>query len=180
MRFIKHNLFLLSMLLLALTSPVISRAETLKKQVENPEPKPIVIKSETMELNNETKIVTFTGAVNAQKDDFVIDCQKMLVFYENKPEKSESEGSENSIDRIVAEGQVKISRTNGLTATSDKAIYYQKTEKAVLTGTPVIKQENDLVEGDRITIFFSENRTLIEGSKQKKVKALIFPKGEKR
>jgi lipopolysaccharide export system protein LptA len=54
------------------------------------------------------------------------------------------------------------------------------TENVVLTGNPVVKQENDFVEGDRITMFITENRTVVEGSADRKVRALIFPNREKR
>jgi len=155
-------------------------AEAPKKETEDTKPKPIVIKSKTLELDNETRVVTFTGDVNAQKDEFVIDCQQMRLYYENTPKQGDSETSGNSIDRIVAEGDVKITRTEGGMATSNKAIYYQKAEKLVLTGNPVVRQENDFVEGDRITMFIKENRTVVEGSANRKVKALIFPKREKR
>lgn len=181
MRFKRYRLiFWVTIFLFGLTAPVSEGAEAPKKEGEKTEPKPIVIKSKTLEVDNETKVITFTGEVNAQKDEFVIDCQKMLLYYENTPKKGDSETSENSIDKIVAEGQVKITRTEGGMATSDKAIYYQRTEKVVLTGNPVVKQENDFVEGDRITMFLKENRTVVEGSGSRKVRALIFPKREKR
>jgi lipopolysaccharide export system protein LptA len=181
MRFKRYRLISwATILFFALSAAGSAVAEAPKKEVEKTEPKPIVIKSKTLEVDNETKVVTFRGEVNAQKDEFTIDCQEMRLYYENTPNQSDSDTSEGSVDKIVAEGQVKITRTEGGMATSDKAIYYQKTEKVVLTGNPVVKQENDFVEGDRITMFLKENRTVVEGSGNRKVRALIFPKREKR
>ena len=65
-------------------------------------------------------------------------------------------------------------------ATAEKAVYYQKDEKMVLTGNPVVKQGNDSIEGDRITIFLKENRNVVESSGDRKVRATIFPNSEKR
>ena len=178
MRYASFVIF--SFVLFVLIAQGFAGSEASQKQVEKAEPKPIVIKSKSLEVNNETKVVTFTGDVNAEKDEFVIDCQKMLVFYESAPKQKGSEPSETRIDKIIAEGQVVINRTQGGMATTEKAIYYQKDEKVVLTGNPVVKQGKDFVEGDRITIFLKENRTVVESSTNKKVKAIIFPAREER
>ena len=87
---------------------------------------------------------------------------------------------ETKILKIIATGQVRISRAQGGLATSEKAVYYEDDEKIVLTGKPVVRQGNDFVEGDRITIFLKENRSVVESSLGKKVKAIIFPKSGKR
>jgi lipopolysaccharide export system protein LptA len=65
-------------------------------------------------------------------------------------------------------------------ATAEKAVYYQSEEKMVLTGNPVVRMGKDFVEGDRITMFLKEERSVVESSKDKKVRAVIFPKGKKR
>ena len=140
--------------------------------------KPIVIKSKTLEIDNIQKIVTFLDEVNAKKDDFTIDCQKLLVFYENLSPKKDDAEEKLKIDKIVATGNVKIVRTQGGMSTAEKAVYYEEDEKMVLTGNPVVKQGNDFVEGDRIVIFLKENRSIVESSKDKKVKAVIFPSRE--
>ena len=84
------------------------------------------------------------------------------------------------ISKIIATGRVSISRAQGGLATAEKAVYFEDDEKIVLTGNPVVKQGNDFVEGDRITIFLKENRSVVESFVGKKVKAIIFPKREKR
>ncbi len=71
---------------------------------------------------------------------------------------------------------VRISRPDGGIATAEKAVYNQKDENVVLTGNPVIKQGEALVQGSRITLFLKEGKSVVEG----KAKALIFPKEEKR
>jgi lipopolysaccharide export system protein LptA len=153
-------------------------AEKAKKKP--PEPQPITIRSNTLEVDNKLKVVTFTGEVNARKEDFVLDCQKMLVYYENPPGQEKEAEPGTKISKIVAIGQVKIKRAQGGEATGDKAVYYQSEEKVVLTGRPVVRQGKDFVEGDRITMFLKESRSIVESSKDKKVKAVIFPKEGKK
>ena len=156
------------------------RSETLQKKTEKAAPEPIVIESKSLEMNNELKLVTFLGDVNAKIDDFVIDCNKMLVYYENPPDQKATGEVEARINKLVATGDVRINRVQGGVATAENAVYYQGDEKIVLTGSPALKQRNDLLEGDRITIFLKENRIIVDGSEDTKVNVTIFPGREKR
>ena len=50
----------------------------------------------------------------------------------------------------------------------------------VLTQNPVVKRGNDFVEGDRITMYLKENRSVVESSGDRKVRAIIYPKSKKK
>ena len=139
----------------------------------------IVIKSDTLEMDNKKKMVTFTGKVNAKNDDFTMDCEKMVVYYKSSPSKKGTDETSTEIDKIVATGKVEIVRSLGGTATADQAVYHQVLEKIVLTGNPVVKQENNYVEGNRITLFLKEDRSVVEGSGDNRAKAVIFPNSKK-
>lgn len=171
--------FLLTGLLLlwVLSSPVLS-ASPLKK-TQKKDQGPMVIKSKTLEADDKKKKITFAGDVEAKRDDFTVLCQKLVVLYEKPSEQKETEKVSARIDRIVATGAVKIIRAEGGVATGEKAVYYQKGEKLVLTGKPVVKQGEDFVEGDVITLYLKEDRSIVESAKDKKVRAVIFPKQEK-
>jgi len=177
-------IFLVATLLVGFAVTDSVGSEVLKKQTAKDDSRPIVIKSKTLEVNDKTKVVTFEGDVRAEisvkSDDFVIDCKKMLVYYKNPPSQQEKAESETKLDRIVATGDVRFNRGQGGVATAEKAVYYQEDEKIVLTGRPVVKQGKDSVEGDKITIFLEENRHIVESLGDKKVRAIIFPKSEKR
>jgi len=140
---------------------------------------PMVIKSKTLEADDKKKRITFEGNVEAIRDDFTVLCNKLVVLYEKSSESEKSEDVSASIDKIIATGSVKIIRAEGGVATGEKAVYYQKGEKLVLTGKPVVKQGEDFVEGDVITLFLKEDRSIVESAKDKKVRAVIFPKQEK-
>jgi len=146
---------------------------------ENAEPGRIVIESQTMEMDNQLKLVTFLGDVKAKRDDFVIDCDKMLVYYESMPSTEETRESKTKINKIVATGNVIINRAEGEKATAEEATYHQKDDRLVLTGSPTVTRGDDLVKGDRITIFLSDDRSVVvEGSESQKVSVTISPGSE--
>jgi lipopolysaccharide export system protein LptA len=140
----------------------------------------IVIKSQSLEVDNQKRIVVFSGQVDAKKDDMTINCEKMIVYYIDQSAEKESGKTDVRIDKIVATGKVKISRPDGALAMSEKAVYYENDEKVVLTGRPVVKQGNDFVEGSRITLYLKEKRSTVEGSEKEKVRAVLYPRSEKR
>ena len=70
---------------------------------------------------------------------------------------------------------MEIVRSLGGTAIADSAVYHQALETIVLTGNPVVKQENNYVEGNRITLFLKEDRSVVEGAGDNRAKAVIFP-----
>jgi lipopolysaccharide export system protein LptA len=182
MKNLKYTLFLFLVTLSSLTMLWTHTAQSAgpENQAKKGKAKPIVINSTSLEVDNKKMTVTFTGNVEAQMDNFTVYCQKMMVYYEEEPEKK-GKGQETAtkIDKIVATGDVKIVRAEGGVATGKKAVYYQLDEKLVLTGKPVVKQGNNFVEGDRITLFLKEDRSVVESLQDKKVKAVIFPKQEK-
>ncbi len=165
-------------LFLAVPSGLLAK-DALKRGIQ-PAAEEIVVNSDSLEVDNKRKIVTFSGNVNATREDFTINCDKMSLHYHDTGEAQGKADSEMKIDRIVATGKVKISRADGGSATADKAIYYQKDEKVVLTGKPVVKQGQDLVQGAKITLFLKENRSIVEGGQGSKVKAVISPRSSDR
>lgn len=175
-------LIVLAVSLVGLVAPDPSRSQNLQKEIKKAGGKPIRVESKTLELNDKKKIVTFAGNVQAKIDNFAIKCGQMVVYYKGDQDvkKMGAAKVDASIDRIVATEQVRIIRGKGGTATAQKAVYYQKGEKVVLTGNPVVKKGNDSVRGCRITIFLKENRSIVEACPDNKVRAIIHPDRDKK
>ena len=167
--------------LLVLISPLPPSAKAEEKKVKETNESPIVIKADSLEMDDQQKIVIFTGNVDVKEKDMVINCQKMVLYYEGQAtdKKSETETDEFNIEKIIATGKVIITRPSGGLATAEKAIYYRGDEKVVLTGKPRVKQGEDFVQGSKITLYLKENRSVVEGSKTDKVRAVYFPRSEK-
>jgi lipopolysaccharide export system protein LptA len=139
------------------------------------EPGSIVVRSDSFEIDNTLHVLIFTGNVEAVKDDININCQRIELHYENIGGDDDLEKGRFRVLEIIATEQVVLSRPDGGTATAEKAVYYQNDEKVILTGKPVVKHGADFVEGSKITLFLKEGKSLVEGSKDSKAKAVLFP-----
>lgn len=172
--------FLLTIALgiVALHSALHSQVTQVEK--DRPAGESMVITSDSLEIDNKEGLVIFTGNVDARNDSFIIRCQKMRLYYNSIESGKPSTGGGIKVDRIVATGSVKINRIIGGEAEADEAIYYQKDEKLVLTGSPVVKQGPDFVEGSKITLFLRDKKSIVEGSERNKVRAVLSPGTEKR
>lgn len=144
-----------------------------------PSKSPIIIHSNSLEVDQKKGLIVFEGKVRARREDMVVDCQKMIVYYLDNSTKNESSVESSRIDKIIALGDVIINRPDGGVARAGKAVFYQNEDKVVLTENPIIQRGPDFVEGHRIIIFLNENRSIIEGGETKRVKATLFPKEEK-
>jgi len=140
--------------------------------------KPIIIHSDTLLFDQQQGIITFEGKVRARSNDMVVDCKKMIVYL-NEHSSSSSSMDSSRIEKIIALGDVVINQPDGGVARAGKAVFYQSEEKVVLTENPSVQQGLDLAEGERIVMYLKENRSIIEGSASKRVKATLFPKEEK-
>jgi lipopolysaccharide transport protein LptA len=170
--------FLFLSLWLPLLAPGAS-GQTLKKAFGDSQGQPIVIKSDSLEFDHQRKMVTFSGNVDAKRDDWNILCQKMVVYYGEKSKES-SQKESMKIEKIVAKGDVRMSRQSGGLATAQEATYYWDEERVVLTGKPVVQQGDDFVEGTVVTLLLKESKSLVEGSGDTRVRAVISPRSEKR
>jgi len=143
-----------------------------------PSEEPIVIHSDTLLFEQEQRLIIFEGNVKARTEDTKVDCRKMIVYLKENPSSSSTVES-GRIEKIIALSDVVIKRSDGGIAKAGKAVFYQDEEKVVLTENPSVQQGPDVVEGHRIVMYLKENRTIVEGSASKRVKATLFPKEEK-
>ena len=77
----------------------------------------------------------------------------------------------------MAQGNVKINQNDRM-ATCLEATFFQPSQKIVLTGKPKVWQGNNIITGEIITLSLKEDKVDIEGSKQTRVNATIYPMGK--
>jgi lipopolysaccharide export system protein LptA len=163
--------------LVALQNDSIAQMQEESKEISKEDR--IVIRSDVLEVDQQKRLIVFEGKVRARRHDMTVDCQKMLVYYLDGSASTESNVESRKIDRIIALGDVTVNRSDGSVARAGKAVFFQTEEKIVLTENPSVRQGRDIVEGEKIIILLKEERSIVEGSKGKPVKATLFPKEEK-
>jgi len=146
---------------------------------------PIHITADRMEASQDERTIIFESHVVAQQDDVTITSNRLKVTMlpdENKaalqPEGKKpapvDPAATDRIDYIEFEGDVKVTQQDRV-ATANKAIFYQKEQKIMLHGRPVVTKGQDRVQGDLITIYIKEGRSVVESGGGSQVHADLFP-----
>ncbi|MEK7878223.1 MAG: lipopolysaccharide transport periplasmic protein LptA [candidate division NC10 bacterium] len=130
---------------------------------------PVTIDADQMESLKKEGLVIFTGNVIARQNSSVHYADRMEVYLGERDEK---------IHRIISTGNVKIITKDCRTGTARRAEYYDDEQKVLLIGNARVWQEDNLVTGERITIFLAEDRSVVETGAQGRVHAIFYPKSE--
>ena len=143
---------------------------------EGPRPKtPIHVIADKLDAVHSSGWVDFIGNVKATQADVVMRADRMRVFYELGKDSASEEGT---ISKIVSEGHVKIVFDNETkTAEAEKATYIADQQVLVLSGgDPKVYSGKNVVQGNKITLFYAEQRSVVEGAGQEQVEATLFVK----
>jgi lipopolysaccharide export system protein LptA len=130
------------------------------------EASPILVTADRMESDHQQKVVFFEGKVKTKRADFGMDSDELEVF---------DSGQQNSrVSKIIARGNVRIDRA-GKVATGDKAIYYEKDRKFLLTGHAKAWEDQNVVTGSRMEIYIDEDKSVVLGDAKEQVEVTIYP-----
>jgi lipopolysaccharide export system protein LptA len=132
---------------------------------------PLTVDAKKMERFGKESLVVFSGNVVARRDDSVQYADRVEVYMDEKGDR---------VLRTVSTGSVRILTRDCRTGTAQRAEYYELEQRVVLIGDARVWQEDNLVSGDTITIFLSEDRTTVEGGKQERVKAVFYSRNDDR
>jgi lipopolysaccharide export system protein LptA len=80
--------------------------------------------------------------------------------------------------RTVSTGAVRIITRDCRTGTAQRAEYYDAEQRVVLIGDARVWQEENVVTGERITIFLAEDRSMVESGAGGRVKGVFYPERE--
>lgn len=146
------------------------------------------VTSQRMTFKNQDSEAVFDGSVVLRRGALIVYSDKMVVLFREKgsavqeSKKLEQAGAEarnakgpdtvsnRAVSKIEATGRVKIERETG-NATCQKAVYYRDEDKIVLTGDPVAWDKGTRVSGKMITLFLSEDRTVVEGGSHVRIES---------
>ena len=130
--------------------------------------RPIEVTADRLSADNARNTVTFEGNVVARQADVTLYADRIQAGYSRES---------GAIDRIDAEGNVRFLQ-EGREARSAKATFYNIEQRVVLSGGATLRQGQNTVQGEMLTIFLRENRSVVTGGKDGgRVQAVINPKG---
>jgi lipopolysaccharide export system protein LptA len=135
---------------------------------ENRARQPINIKSNELVADSKGRTATFIGKVVARQQDITIYADKLVVYY------GEQGGD---VDKVEAFGNVRIVQQNRI-GTAGHAVYSNMEGKISLSENPKVHQGKDVVTGQVITYFISEEKSVVTGGPDSRVNAVIYPKGK--
>ena len=142
----RSSLLLIAALMLMAAAPDASRKLELKRE-------PIVVTATHMMADKLGEHVVFSGEVTLKKEVMTLTSDAVTVFYD---------AGTKAIREIEALGNV-IVRKDGRIALANRALYYSKEEKIVLTGDARIIENDNQLGGERITLFIRDDRSIVEG-----------------
>ena len=136
----------------------------------------ILITARQLVTNTTTRMAEFKGEVHVRQGETVIDADSLKIHYTGGPQEKTSPSPEGeSIEKIVAEGNVKIQMDNRI-AFADHAVYTTADSILVLTGkNPRLTSGSNSITGSKITFFRADGRVTVEGSQDSRVEAVLFP-----
>ena len=153
------------------TSPGTARAAapTPKGTAAQDRGQPVTVDADRLVSDQKQGLVIFTGNVVARHNNATQYADRMEVYLDEKGDK---------VMRTVSTGAVRIITRDCRTGTAQRAEYYDAEQRVVLIGNARVWRDDNVVTGERITIYLAEDRSVVEGGKQERVKAVFYPKND--
>jgi lipopolysaccharide export system protein LptA len=150
--------------------------------VEPPLPKAIVQENEDIYISADEVITElesgktlFEGNVRVSQGQSVITADRMIVYYRKAEGDPDKLAVGESIQKIIARGNVEINYEN-LIAFTDKAVYMADAKVLTLSGTntKVISGKSSIT-GSKFILSLTDGGLSIRGRNGQRVRALVFP-----
>jgi lipopolysaccharide export system protein LptA len=130
---------------------------------------PVTVDADRLEAMRKEGLVIFTGNVVATQEGSTQHADRMEVYFDDTGDR---------IVRIVSTGRVRIVTRDCRTGTANRAEYYDEEQRILLIGNARVWQEDNVVTGDRITIYVAEDRSIVEGGQRERVKAVFHRRSD--
>ena len=130
---------------------------------------PVTVDADQLEALQKEGLVVFTGNVVASQNGSTHHADRIEVYLDQK-------GS--GVVRMISTGNVRVVTRDCMMGTAQRAEYYDAEQRVLLIGNARVWRESDVVTGERITIYLAEDRSVVEGGKQERVKAVFTPRAQ--
>jgi len=141
-----------------------------RAQAKDDRTQPVTVDADKMERFGKEGLVVFSGNVVARQNNSVQYANRMEVYLDERGDR---------ILRTVSTGAVRIITRDCRTGTAQRAEYHDLEQRVVLLGNARVWQEDNVVSGETITIFLSQDRSVVQGGRQERVKAVFYPKEDR-
>jgi lipopolysaccharide export system protein LptA len=128
--------------------------------------KPIEITAKELVAERKERRVIFKGDVIAVQNNLFIYSDSLVAEYDE-------EG--RAVAKIEAEGNVKVVQEGVREARGDKAVFINADQTVELSGNTVVSEGDSRLLGEKLIIYIAENRSVILGGENGRVKAIINP-----
>lgn len=148
---------------------------------------PVKIESDSLEVRDKSHQATFIGKVKLVQGDTTIQCQRLLIFYEDSSaapaqqkkspqtaQKGGALGGGQQIKRAEARGDVLVTQKDQ-TAKGDNGVFDVKSNTITLTGSVVVTQGTNVLRGDRMLVDLNTGISRVESNKTQRVEGLFNP-----
>jgi lipopolysaccharide export system protein LptA len=178
---VKYRPFWIRVTLITIATMLLSSGgfaeESPPKKSANQADEQIQIVADKLITNNAEKFAEFAGDVRASQGNFVITSERLRIYYQDDPDRNKDQtGSQESIKRVVANGNVQVS-SEKYEAKTDQVEYDLDTQVIVLIGeNSTVTSGKNILTGSRITVYRKNGQIKVESSPHKRVKAVFYPK----
>ena len=140
---------------------------------------PIEITSDRMRSENQNRKIIFSGNVKSKWGDLEIQSDVLEIYTLSSEGRNASANNSiaggQELEEIVALGNVRIKKGNRR-AKGDKAIYFDRQQKIILTGSPkaVAWEGDNIIEGREMIFLLERDRFVVN----ERVIFKMYPKNE--
>ena len=155
---------------------------------------PINIRSGKLEFFYNDKRIIYRGSVVATRDNGTIKSDLLTVTYEEQPSSNGTPAAATAnptttgttatsrrqrIKEAIAEGSVEITSATG-NATCKKAVFNEIKRTVVLSGDAVLRDGDNVVKGETVTVYLDESRVTVEGNAETRPEMQLTPKQDEK
>ena len=155
-----NNIFMSIKLLMIFLLITVSVEVTAKEVVDTP----IRVQADSMKYFGKDKRSVFSGNVISFNETFNLTSDSVTVLLDDNL----------TIWKIISDGNVNF-KTDDIISTADTAELNEKSKVIVLQGDVKVWQAENLLEGDKMTIYYEENKILIDKGTDSRVNILFKP-----
>ncbi|MFQ5521562.1 MAG: lipopolysaccharide transport periplasmic protein LptA [Candidatus Methylomirabilia bacterium] len=132
---------------------------------------PVVVDADRMESFKKEGLVIFSGNVVARQNNAVHYADRMEVYLDERGER---------VIRTVSTGNVRVITPDCQIGTARRAEHYEADQRVVLIGEARVWQGDNVISGERITLYLAEERSIIEAGQAGRVKAVLSSRPRER